>query len=125
MLSLSCSSLSLQASFQRHSDIIASTGRGRVIQTNDARASKALDNCGTGSDIMATKYQPSQSAKTFSQPTYRFIEARMADARCARGAMLGWHALWPPGIAAGIGVALLAIGTVRAPADRTSHFSSP
>ena len=74
---------------------------------------------------MATKYQPSQSGKNFTDPTYSFIEARMAEARRARGAMLGWHALWPPGIVAGIGVALLAIATVRAPADRTSHLSPP
>jgi hypothetical protein len=74
---------------------------------------------------MATKHQPSQSAKNFTHPTYGVIEARMADARRARGATLGWHGLWPAGIAAGIGVALLAIVTVPTPADRASHFSSP
>ena len=49
----------------------------------------------------------------------------MAAARRARGETLGWHGLWPAGIVGGIGMALLALVTVPAPALRTSHFSPP
>src|SRR5262245_45993446 len=77
-------------------------GIGFVRAMSHPARRRALDVAGTGSDIMATKHQPSQSAKNFTHPTYRVIEARMADARRARGAMLGWHGLWPAGIVAGV-----------------------